>query len=682
MHYDLKKIVSTIDRNYGVNFFNSIVQSLAETIQCDYVFIGKLDIENRISKTVAVSAMGNIVDNFQYDLENTPCSNVADDSVCCYPNSVTQYFPKDQLLMEMGIESYLGTPLYDSKGLVMGLVVALHTKPLTNIDEITALFQLFSSQIAGELERNEQDQKLQLFANIMKNTNEAMIICNEENKILTTNKAFEKIFKYTQQDVYLKDPKIFASGIHPKSFYKKLWKSIEENGYWQGELTDIDINGKILYLWSSINKIQTNTNESYYYAIYTDIHEIKKYKDEIKKLSLYDKLTNLYNKSYLQDFLKDNLHYSLIIVDINNFSYINEAYGFNIGDAILKEIAKILQNFNAKLVSSIDADKFALIFEQETDIVLKLKEIQKYFSDNEIMVENIKVYVSFNYGISHYSDNLFRNASMALKQSKELGKNRYVIIDDKYYDNNLEKRVSYIKSNNIIHDAISNNTVIPYFQGIRNNKTGKINKYEALMRIHKDGEILTPAHFLESVKLSGQFQKLTKIMIEKTFEVMKNNTYTFSINITEDDLNDNYLETYLTNQCSKFNIPNERVILEILEGVSNSGKYAHVEQLKKLNSLGFKIAIDDFGAEYSNFERILDLEIDFIKIDAKYIKNIDRDKKSLEIVRAITFFAKNTGIECIAEFVHSQNVQTMIEALDISYSQGYYFSEPRKIIDV
>jgi EAL domain-containing protein (putative c-di-GMP-specific phosphodiesterase class I) len=85
-----------------------------------------------------------------------------------------------------------------------------------------------------------------------------------------------------------------------------------------------------------------------------------------------------------------------------------------------------------------------------------------------------------------------------------------------------------------------------------------------------------------------------------------------------------------------------------------------------------------YGAEYSNFERILDLDIDYIKIDAKYIKDINTNKRSFEIVKAISFFAKNVNIPCIAEFVHNESVQSLIEELGISYSQGYYFSQPNQ----
>ena len=130
-------------------------------------------------------------------------------------------------------------------------------------------------------------------------------------------------------------------------------------------------------------------------------------------------------------------------------------------------------------------------------------------------------------------------------------------------------------------------------------------------------------------------------MIDKTMETMSSNNYEFSINITEDDLAEDYLNDYLNEKINLYKIDSKRVILEILEGVSSSGKKNHIKQLNLLKKSGFKIAIDDFGAEYSNFERILDLDIDYIKIDAKYIKDIDTNKRSYEIVRAISFFVKN-----------------------------------------
>ena len=298
---------------------------------------------------------------------------------------------------------------------------------------------------------------------------------------------------------------------------------------------------------------------------------------------------------------------------------------------------------------------------------------------NLIVLGKIKLNITFCYGAVFGKDNLLRKAATALKEAKENGKNRFVIFEE---NGNVDysKRESFINSTNLIKNALDNNQIVPFFQGIYNNKGSEITKYEALARIVLEDRVISPYEFLEAAKLSGLLPEITKVMIDKTLQVMTSNNYEFSINITEDDLSEDYLIQYLDEKISLYKINPNRIILEILEGVSSRGKKNHIKQLTLLKSKGFKIAIDDFGAEYSNFERILDLDIDYIKIDAKYIKDIDTNKRSFEIVKAISFFAKNVNIPCIAEFVHNKSVQSFIEELEITYSQGYYFSQPNEEI--
>jgi EAL domain-containing protein (putative c-di-GMP-specific phosphodiesterase class I) len=199
------------------------------------------------------------------------------------------------------------------------------------------------------------------------------------------------------------------------------------------------------------------------------------------------------------------------------------------------------------------------------------------------------------------------------------------------------------------------------------------------VRIIRNDEVVSPIQFLQTAKLSGMLPEITKIMIDKSFAVMKSNEFSFSINITEDDLDLDYLSQYLQEKSTEYGIAPKRVILEILEGMSSTGKRDHIRQLNAIKRMGNQLAIDDFGAEYSNFERVLDLEIDFLKIDARYIKDIDINNKSYEIAKSIVYFAKNAKIPCIAEFVHNENVQKIVEELGIEYSQGYLFSEPAEL---
>lgn len=403
----------------------------------------------------------------------------------------------------------------------------------------------------------------------------------------------------------------------------------------------------------------------------------KEVEHQMNNLIYFDQLTKLYNKTYLDVLLQENKSCTLLLLDINNFSYINTTYGFEIGDAILKEVATIFKkNLIFNTVCRVSSDEFAIIFQNEVEIKQSVQEIKDYFCTHTLTIDGITLNVSFTFGSASGKDDLYKNAVIALKEAKLKGKNSLVIFDKEEDLALLKKRKAFIEANNLLHHALQHDMLIPYFQGIRNNQTGEIQKFEVLARIQSDDKIITPYFFLEAAHHSGLLIEITKIIIDKSFAIMQKNNYTFSINLTEDDLAHHYIVEYLQEKAQHYGIKPQRVILEILEGISAAGKKNHVKQLSELKSLGYAIAIDDFGTEYSNFERVLDLEIDFLKIDARYIKDIDTNKKSREITQAIVYFAKNANIPCIAEFVHNEAVQEVVTRLGIDFSQGYLYSEP------
>ncbi|MFA9374578.1 MAG: EAL domain-containing protein, partial [Poseidonibacter sp.] len=533
------------------------------------------------------------------------------------------------------------------------------------------------------LKNEENEKRINIFSKAMENASEGMIITDSKNKIIEVNNSFEKIYGYKESQLLGKNPNFLASGQYTKDFYTNMWLDIQNNSNWSGEITNKKKNGDLITQWMSISALyDEDRNAQNYLAVFSDLTELKNAQNKLEYMAYHDSLTKLYNKTYLEKILENKNSYSLILLNVNNFSYINTAYGFETADDLLIKLASIFNtNFNIYKTCRINADEFALLFENVINIEEKIFELKEYFNSNVINTNRLQLNITFSYGASVGNTFLLRNAASALKKSKENGKNRFHIFDENLDSTDYEHSEAFINTSNLLRDAISNNLVLPYFQGIYNNKTNIIEKYEALVRIEKDGKVISPFVFLEAAKLTGLLPEITKIVIDKTFKVMQTNTHTFSINITEDDLSHDYLVDYLHKKSQEYNIKENRVILEILEGISSTGKKNHIKQLTKLKSYGFKIAIDDFGAEYSNFERILDLEIDFIKIDAKYIKDINTNPKSYEIAKAISFFAKNVNIPCIAEFVHNKEVYEIVDKLGIDYSQGYYFSEPNAKIN-
>jgi EAL domain-containing protein (putative c-di-GMP-specific phosphodiesterase class I) len=165
-------------------------------------------------------------------------------------------------------------------------------------------------------------------------------------------------------------------------------------------------------------------------------------------------------------------------------------------------------------------------------------------------------------------------------------------------------------------------------------------------------------------------------VIDKSFKTFSKNDFDFSINITDQDLSENYLVDYLWAKAKEYNIKPNRVFLEVLENINYQDSHDSSLQFEKLRELGFRLAIDDFGAEASNLSRLLTLKADIIKIDGQFVKNLDSDKDSILIVETVVSLAKKMGVKTVAEFVHNEEIYAVVQELGVDFSQGFYFSPP------
>lgn len=156
----ISHIIAKLTNTSGGEFFNTLTMQLHEVIGADYTFIARIDEVRHVSTTISLVAKGDIAENIEYSLKNTPCDDVFDDSTCIFPKEICRLYPNDQLLVDMNIEGYLGSPLHNSKGQVIGLVVALYENEITDTTLTKSLFELFSGRISAEIEREEQAQKL------------------------------------------------------------------------------------------------------------------------------------------------------------------------------------------------------------------------------------------------------------------------------------------------------------------------------------------------------------------------------------------------------------------------------------------------------------------------------------------------------------------------------------------
>ncbi|MCK4874840.1 MAG: GGDEF domain-containing protein [Sulfurimonas sp.] len=394
-----------------------------------------------------------------------------------------------------------------------------------------------------------------------------------------------------------------------------------------------------------------------------------------------DKLTNIPNRVALMKCIREIEYGSVFLLNVDNFNNVNNAYGFDIGDKVLIEISRLINiaKPSALKLFRMNSDEFVLVSEEimsSNELALTASSIISFFDQMEISIDdNISIKISLSIGIAEgNSDEVLNNARVAIKELREHARSSYKIYNPK--STFIKKQQENIYWVNKIKKAFEEENLTAYFQPIINNKTKKIEKYECLVRIIEEGLLIPPIRFMEAFKLTGTLSLVTKTMIEQSFKKFSNTEYEFSINITSTDLYQEYLEGYLVKFAKKYSIDPSKVVLEILEDIDTLNSGETLSQLNSLRDKGFKIAIDDFGSQSSNFSRLLEFSPDYLKIDGSFIKNILTDEKSLLIVEVIILLCKRSDIKIIAEFVHSKEVQDKIEELGIEYSQGYYFGEP------
>ena len=412
--------------------------------------------------------------------------------------------------------------------------------------------------------------------------------------------------------------------------------------------------------------------------------KVEKQARELIKRIEYDTLTTLPNKVKLQlDFNKERYE-EIILLNIDNFEQINSAYGYKDGDKLLKEVALFLKDIVPATVYRGNGDEFLIALKSSTfDETLNLaKMIKEKVYTKSFSITSASIRLTFSIAIVSVEEDdkeiPYSKAQLALIDMRKLHKNTIG-----HYEENSKTKIYNKEMNEWAHKvkmALENDSLTPYYQPIVNLSNGKVEKYECLARIIEKDNPINPFYFIEPARIAGMVTDITREMIKKSFKTFQHSDKEFSINITDDDFKEEYLDKYLEENCKKYNIAPSRVVLEVLENISNYDASHAISQIDKLKEKGFQISIDDFGAESSNFARVQKLQIDYIKIDGSFIKDIAFNKNSLIITKTIVFYAKHCGIKTVAEFVHDEQTYNIVKELGVDYAQGYYLAEPLKEI--
>ncbi len=401
---------------------------------------------------------------------------------------------------------------------------------------------------------------------------------------------------------------------------------------------------------------------------------------DLNRSLAYDQLTGLKNRF---SFEKELVHFDrpiLILFNIDNFKHVNDFYGVETGDYVLKQCAKIFKDITLnqfdEQIFRLGGDDFGIIFENVSQKAAfeNAQTIIRTIDTHNFIFNDIKISIALSAAISDRAP-FIENADMALKHIKSHRKEKLIIYNDTL---ELRKKISHnIKITNILKEAIKSDRIIPYFQPIYHIEHQKIEKYEALVRIECiKGNILQPYEFLPIAVKTPYYSEITRIMIQKSMDYFQNLPYRFSVNIAMQDLLNTELMNIIKETLEANKETAKRLDFELLES-EHIGNIELVNKfIREIKSFGCRISIDDFGSGYSNFSYLSHLNIDTLKIDGSLIKEINNDPKSYQIVKIITEFASINKLEVVAEFVEDAAIAECLQTLGVTYAQGYYYGKP------
>ncbi len=474
--------------------------------------------------------------------------------------------------------------------------------------------------------------------------------------------------------------------------------------------------GKVIWVWDRGRVVEYDDGEPIILAgIIQNITEKKHNQQKVEYLAYYDQLTGLINRTQLKTELKKTFELSqqkqcfsaLLILDLDRFKILNDSYGHDMGDQLLRAIVKRLNKANQEkgIISRFGGDEFVIILpllHNEESTALKMAQQHATCIAEEISaeaftlksdIENVKIEyaitasiggIIFNSdGIS--TDRVLQVADNALQRVKFSGGNATVIYDLSMV--NELKNVSELKKT--IHGAIANNEFCIFLQP-KYNANQQIIGAEALIRwLHPKLGLLFPGAFIDLAEESNMILPIGDFVLAQGCQQLKiwqtsptTKHLELSVNLSAKQIWQSHFVEHFIQIVESYNIDHTKLVVEITESVLIQDMNDAAEKLTRLKEYGVSISLDDFGTGYSSLNYLRSLPIDEVKIDRSFINDISNDKQARIMVKSIVDLAKNFEMEVISEGVESEEQLTLLKYLGISSFQGFYFSKPLPIDDM
>ncbi len=431
----------------------------------------------------------------------------------------------------------------------------------------------------------------------------------------------------------------------------------------------------------------------------TDITERVAAAEQLESMSFHDELTGLPNRALLIEKMPEALRRArerrtlvgLLSLDLDRFKVVNESLGHHAGDELLNEVAARIDSVirPGDIVARLGGDEFAIVITdmlRRGDAVNAARRLRKALTRPIRIAEETAV-ITTSIGIAiaegdELPEDLLRDADTALHRAKAKGRDLAVVFDDHLRD----QAVRRLEVENMLRQAISNDSLVVHFQPVLDVKTGRLAGSEALVRIQgEDGSLVMPGSFIDVAEDSGLISQLGHQVliksIRQTAEWTRNakpgqTPLSIAVNVSARQLTDPHYPDKLRLELDEAGLSPSQLSLELTESALIDGNPTTERSLQELRSLGVRIGLDDFGTGFSSLAYLKRFPISFLKIDRSFVNGLGTDENDSAIVRATIALAHALNLRVVAEGIETEDQLAALTELNCDLVQGYLFAKP------
>jgi diguanylate cyclase (GGDEF)-like protein/PAS domain S-box-containing protein len=557
---------------------------------------------------------------------------------------------------------------------------------------------LMSRSVLTDITERKKVEEVLRIAGVAFESQEGMMVTDADSNILRVNKAFTEITGYSESDAIGKNPNILSSGCQDAAFYKSMWKVINRDGSWSGEIWNRRKSGEMFPEQLTITAVKDDDGRvTNYVGSLLDITERKISEAQIRQLAYYDYLTGLPNRRLFRDRLEQdmkrvirkNTSLALLFLDLDRFKEVNDTLGHDKGDILLTEASSRIRQHvrDTDTLARLGGDEFTIILPEYGERSSVDRVVQNVVHDLAMPFDlgNGDVgNISCSVGIALYPqdagniEDLLKHADQAMYAAKLAGRNGF-----SYFTRSMQheatKKMALI---NDLHVALERGQMEVYFQPIVDARSGEIIKAEALLRWHHPVRgMVSPDVFIPLAEECGLILEIGEWVFEETLKsIAKWQEHTgklVQVSVNKSPVQfmraeaHPWIENYL-----KSGLPSKSITVEITEGLLLSESEKVKLDFINFRENGIELSIDDFGTGFSALSYLNRFDVDYLKIDKAFVQKMTVDSSSRTLTEAIVVMAHTLGIRVIAEGVEMEEQRELLKSFGCDYLQGFLFSKP------